>query len=112
MENTRQEKLGKQLQKDIAEILQKEHSDILRGILVTVSEVRLSVDLSYAKVFLSVFPYQKTEEIMGIIQERTHAIRGAVGKRLRFTVKNIPELQFMADSSLEYMENIDALLKK
>lgn len=112
MENSRQQKIARQIQKDIAEILLKEHAEMLRGILVTVTAVRMSVDLSYAKVYLSIFPFEKSVPCLQAIQAQTRAIRGSLGKRMRNQVKSIPELQFFVDDSLEYIENIDTLLRK
>lgn len=112
MENNRQTKIAKQIQKDIAEILQKELSSALRSILVTVTTVRVSVDLAYAKVYISVFPFQKAESTLELIEQNNKLIRGLLGNRMRNQVKSIPELQFFIDDSLEYIENIDSLLAK
>ena len=110
--NTRQQKIAKQIQRDIAEIIQKEYSATLRGILVTVTTVRVSVDLAYAKIYVSIFPFDKAEATLQFLAEQSRAIRGILGNRMRNQVKSIPELQFFIDDSLEYIENIDSLLKK
>ena len=112
MENTRQEKIAKQIQRDIAEIFQRDIAESLRGVLVTVTAVRVSPDLGYAKVYVSVFPVEKAQATLDIINQQNRLIRGALGRRMRFQVKVIPELQFFVDDSLEYIENIDSLLKK
>lgn len=112
MENTRQQKIARQIQRDVAEILQRDCAESLRGTLVTVTAVRVSVDLSYAKVYVSVFPFERAAATLDIINEQSRTIRGALGRRMRFQVKSIPELQFFIDDSLEYIENIDSLLKK
>ncbi|MBO5771575.1 MAG: 30S ribosome-binding factor RbfA [Alistipes sp.] len=112
MENTRQQKISKQIQRDIAEILQRDHSSLLRGLLVTVTTVRVSVDLAYAKIYISVFPFDKAQTALSLIESQNKAIRGALGNRMRNQVKSIPELQFFIDDSLEYIENIDSLLNK
>lgn len=112
MENTRQQKISKQIQRDIAEILQRDHSSLLRGMLVTVTTVRVSVDLAYAKIYISVFPFDKAQVALKLIDGQNKAIRGALGNRMRNQVKSIPELQFFIDDSLEYIENIDSLLNK
>ena len=109
--NTRQQKIAKQIQRDIAEIIQRDYSALLRGILVTVTTVRVSVDLAYAKVYVSVFPFDKAQATLDLLTEHNRAIRGALGNRMRNQVKSIPELQFFIDDSLEYIENIDNLLK-
>lgn len=112
MENTRQQKIAKQIQRDIAEILQRDLAAALRGTLVTVTTVRVSVDLSYAKIYISVFPFDKAQATLQLIEQNAKLIRGALGNRMRNQVKSIPELQFFIDDSLEYIENIDTLLKK
>ena len=109
--NTRQQKIAKQIQRDIAEIIQRDFSALLRGILVTVTTVRVSVDLAYAKIYVSVFPFDKAQATLDLLTEHNRAIRGALGNRMRNQVKSIPELQFFIDDSLEYIENIDNLLK-
>ena len=112
MENTRQQKIAKQIQRDVAEIFQRDIVESLRGSLVTVTAVRVSVDLSYAKIYVSVFPFDKSQATLEAIEQQNRTIRGALGRRMRFQVKSIPELQFFLDDSLEYIENIDSLLKK
>ena len=112
MENTRQQKIAKQIQRDIAEIFQRDLSAALRGTLVTVTAVRVSPDLAHAKVYVSIFPYEKAAATLDVIESQNRAIRGALGNRMRNQVKSIPELQFFIDDSLEYIENIDSLLKK
>lgn len=112
MENTRQQKIAKQIQRDIAEIFQRDLSATLRGTLVTVTTVRVSPDLAYAKVYVSIFPYEKAVATLDVIESQNRAIRGALGNQMRNQVKSIPELQFFIDDSLEYIENIDSLLKK
>ena len=79
---------------------------------MTVTAVRVSPDLGYAKVYVSVFPFEKAQATLDVINQQNRLIRGALGRRMRFQVKVIPELQFFIDDSLEYIENIDSLLKK
>ena len=110
--NTRQQKIAKQIQKDVAGIIQREYSAALRGTLVTVTTVRVSVDLAYAKIYVSIFPFDKAQATLDFLTEQNRAIRGALGNRMRNQVKSIPELQFFIDDSLEYIENIDNLLAK
>ena len=107
----RQEKVSKLLQKDLATIFQQEAS-LFKGALITVTKVRVSPDLSYAKVFLSIFiPNGDTSEIMTAIQSQTPNFRYALGKKIKNQVKKIPELAFFLDDSLDYIDNIEQLLK-
>ena len=107
----RQEKVAKLLQRDFAEIFQKE-AQLFKGALITVTKVRVSPDLSYAKVFLSIFiPNGNPEEIMEAIKEQTSNFRYALGKRIKNQVKKIPEIAFFLDDSLDYIEKIEQLLE-
>jgi ribosome-binding factor A len=111
METTRQQKIGRQIQKDLAEIFQKEGEHLVRSSLVTVTAVRISPDFGYAKIYISVFPFERSSEIMQTIERNNWFLRRALGERIRHQVKNIPELQFFLDDSLEYIENIDRALQ-
>ncbi|MBN2667870.1 MAG: 30S ribosome-binding factor RbfA [Bacteroidales bacterium] len=107
----RQEKVSKLLQKDLAEILQKE-SQTFGNVLITVTKVRVSPDLSYAKVFLSLFsPKANLQTVLEGIQQQTSQIRYALGKKIKNQVKKIPEINFLLDDSLDYIDRIDELLK-
>lgn len=112
METTRQQKVAKQIQKDIADIFAKEGAAIVRGLLVTVTAVRVSPDLGYAKVYVSVFPFDHNGELMERLDRENWFIRRALGQRLRNQLKSVPELQFFLDDSMEYIEQIDEALKR
>ena len=112
MDSTRQQKIARQIQRDIAEILQKEMADTLRGTLVTVTTVRISPDLAYAKIYISIFPFDRSEEMLAAIKEKSWYVRKLLGSRIRNQLKIVPELEWFIDDSLEYIENIDNLLKE
>ena len=112
MENTRQQKVAKQIQKDIADIFQKEGAHLVRGVLVTVTTVRVSPDFGYAKIYVSVFPFEQHEALLRTLADNTWFIRRELGRRIRNQLKNIPELQFFLDDSLEYIDQIDEALKR
>ena len=112
MDSTRQQKIARQIQRDIAEILQKEFADTLRGTLVTVTTVRISPDLAYAKLYLSIFPFERSEQTLDLIKEKSWYVRKLLGARIRNQLKIVPELEWFIDDSLEYIENIDNLLSK
>jgi len=111
MDSTRQQKIARQIQRDIAEIFQKELADTLRGKLVTVTTVRVSPDLAYAKIYISIFPFEQSEAVLEAIKEKAWYVRKLLGARIRNQLKIVPELEFFIDDSLEYIENIDKLLK-
>ena len=111
METTRQQKIAKQIQKDVAEIFQKEGASLVRGLLVTVTGVRVSPDFGYAKIYVSVFPFDRSAELMKTLEHQNWFVRRALGQRLRNQLKNVPEIQFFLDDSLEYIEHIEQALK-
>ncbi len=111
-ESTRQQKIGRQLQRDLAEIIRSKGMAAFDGAMVTVSEVRVSPDLSVAKVFVSIFPSAKAPQVMKLIQESSKSIRGDLGRLVAKQLRIVPELVFFQDTSLDYVEHIDELLKK
>lgn len=113
MENsTRQLKVAKELQKDLAEIIRSKGMAAFGGAMVSVTEVRISPDLSVAKVYVSIFPSANAEAAMQTINENSRAIRGELGHIVAKQFRIVPELVFYLDSSLDYAEHIDELLKK
>lgn len=80
------------------------------GVLVSVSIVRISPDMSYARAYLSVFPSERGEEIVKNINDNMKSIRYELGNRVRHQLRIIPELKFFIDDSLDYVEKIDKLL--
>ena len=112
METTRQQKIAKQIQKDVAEIFQKEGAALVRGLLVTVTGVRVSPDFGYAKIYVSVFPFGRSAALMQELDRNNKFIRHALGQRIRNQVKNVPEIQFFLDDSLEYIEQIDRAMHR
>ncbi|MCD8208617.1 MAG: 30S ribosome-binding factor RbfA [Bacteroidales bacterium] len=111
-ESKRQLQVGREIQKYMAEIIRSKGMTAYAGAMVTVSGVRMSPDLSVAKIYVSIFPSDKTEEVMAIIEENTRALRGELGSKIAKQFRLVPELIFYVDDSLDYVEHIDELLKK
>ena len=111
METTRQNKISRLIQKELSEIFLLQTKS-MNGVLVSVSAVRISPDMSYARVYLSVFPSDRSEEIVKNINANMKSIRFELGNRVRHQLRIIPELKFFVDDSLDYAEKIDELLKK
>lgn len=109
METTRQNKISRLLQKELSEIFlaqtRKTH-----GTIVSVSIVRISPDLSIAKVYLSVFPSEKAQATIESVNTSAREIRYELAQKVRFQLRKIPELRFYLDDSLDYIEKIDNLL--
>ena len=110
METTRQNKISRLLQKELSEIFLLQ-TKAMPGVLVSVSGVRISPDMSIARVYLSVFPSEKAEEIVKNVNDNMKTIRYELGTRVRHQLRIIPELKFFVDDSLDYIEKIDSLLK-
>ncbi len=111
MEKTRLNKIGRLLQKELGDIFLKQ-TKAMPGTLISVSAVRVSPDLGIAKAYLSIFPSERSEELLKAIRANTKAIRYDLGQRVHLQLRKIPELSFFIDDSLDYIENIDKLLNK
>lgn len=111
MESTRQAKISRLLQKELSEIFRKQTAKT-HGTLVSVSIVRVSPDLSVAKAYLSIFPSDRSQEILESIRESAKTIRYELAQTVRFQLRKCPELTFYLDDSLDYIDNIDKLLTK
>lgn len=107
---TRQNKVAKQIQKDIAEIIQVHTREFFAGKMLTVTQVRITPDLSISRIYVSVFPSENSDEIISKLNDHHSLFRNELGKKLRHQVKKIPEIMFYLDDSLDYIENIENLL--
>jgi ribosome-binding factor A len=111
METTRQQKISRMLQKELGEIFLL-YARKLQGTLITVTAVRVSPDLGIARTHLSIFPSEKSTAVIAQVNADTKALRFDLGKRVRNQLRIVPELFFHVDDSLDYLENIDNLLKQ
>jgi ribosome-binding factor A len=83
----------------------------MKGVLISVSVVRVSPDVSYARAYLSIFPSERAEELLNNINGNVKTLRFQLGQRVRHQLRIIPELKFFLDDSLDYIDNIDKLLQ-
>ena len=111
MQGERLNKVARLIQKELSSIFQ-EQTRTMHGVMISVTAVRVSPDLSISKAYLSIFPSEKGEEIINNINNNQKSIRFELGKRIHNQVRIIPELKFFIDDSLDYIENIDNLLRK
>ena len=111
METTRQNKIARLLQKELSDIFLLQ-TKAKHGVLVSVSAVRISPDMSVARAYLSIFPSEKAEEMIKNINANMKSIRYELGTRVRHQLRIIPELKFFVDDSLDYAAHIDELLKQ
>ena len=110
METTRQQKIARLLQKELSEIFRVQTAK-MGGVLVSVSAVRVSPDLSIARAYLSIFPSERANEIIESINHSARSVRYELAQRVRYQRRKTPELTFFIDDSLDYIEHIDSLLK-
>lgn len=111
-ESQRQKKIGSVLQRDLVDVLQKAATQGgMQGILISVSKVKVTVDLSVAKVYLSIFPNNKAQELIVGIRSNAPLIKHELAQRTRNQLRRMPQLEFFVDDSLEYIDKIEKSLK-
>ena len=109
MEGKRQAKIARLLQRELSEIFRRQTA-AMGNVIVSVSAVRVTPDLSIAKVYLSIFPPEKSNEILENIKRQSKTCRDELAQAVKQTLRKCPDLQFYLDDSLDYAENIDRLL--
>ncbi|MGC6431241.1 MAG: 30S ribosome-binding factor RbfA [Jejuia sp.] len=111
-ESQRQKKIGSVLQRDLVDVLQGAATQGgMHGIIISVSKVKVTVDLSIAKVYLSIFPNDKSKELLQGIRSNTPLIRHELAQRTKNQLRRMPNLEFFIDDSLEYIDRIEQSLK-
>lgn len=110
MQGTRLEKIARLIQKELSELFRAETAKT-RGTIVSVSSVRVSPDLSIARVYLSVFPSNQGAAVVKNVNDNEKTVRYNLAQRVRFQLRRTPELVFYLDDSLDYIEHIDQLLQ-
>lgn len=108
--STRQNKISRLVQREMADILLKLNKSKFTGKLITVTVVRVTKDLGIARIYLSVYPSEFAQEILSDIQFNSKQLRGELGRRVGKSLRVIPELEFYIDDSLDYIDNINKLL--
>lgn len=110
MESNRLQKINRLILKELSEIFLLETRK-MHGVLISVTQVRVTPDLGVAHAYLSFFPTEKAKELLGNINDNVKQIRFELGKRVGQQLRVVPNLAFYLDDSLDYLENIDNLLK-
>ncbi len=110
MESTRQKKISRLLQKECAEMFQKELRELVLNTMLSITIARVSSDLSVVKFYISVFPSEKTDAVLQNINANKVRVRYALGQRIGKQLRIVPEPAFFIDDSLDYLEHIDKLL--
>lgn len=109
---TRQNKIGRLIQKELGELLRRETNELARGRILSLTAVRVTRDMSLARCYLSIFPSENSGEVLKEIKLHTNKLRGELGNIVRFQLRHVPQLEFFIDDSLDYLEKIDKLLKE
>ncbi|MCG3165743.1 MAG: 30S ribosome-binding factor [Bacteroidia bacterium] len=112
MDSTRQNKVNKLLQKELGEFFQRESRTFFGGAFITVSGVRITPDLSIARVHLSIFMEKDKTKVMEKVNELKKEIRKRIGNKVGKQMRIVPNFEFFIDDSLDYVEKIENLLKK
>ena len=110
MESQRQNKVARLVQKELSDIFQKEMNTLFTGGMISVTVVRITPDLGVARVFISLFPPERKQELFELVKVHTKTLRHELGKRVRNQLRQVPELQFFIDDSIDYAKRIDDLL--
>ncbi|SEI80908.1 ribosome-binding factor A [Dyadobacter koreensis] len=109
MESKRQQKVGRQIQKDLGEIFQQDAKHLVNGSFVTITAVRVSPDLGIARAYLSFLPDKNKSFLLETIKENTKFIRQKLAERVRHQLRIVPHLQFYIDDTAEYAAKMDLL---
>jgi ribosome-binding factor A len=110
-ETTRQKKVARLIQKEVADIFIRKGSELAHGKMISVTKVRVSPDLSFAKIYLSIFPSTNQDEILQSVHDHASRIRYDLGHKVRSQLRIVPEIAFYIDDSLDYIDKINKLLK-
>lgn len=111
-ESTRQKKVARLIQKEVAELFLRKGNEYAPGKMVSITRVRVSPDLSYAKIYISVFPSSNNGEVLNSITAHANKIRFELGHEVKSQLRIVPEIAFFIDDSLDYIDKIDKLLKR
>ena len=111
MQETRLNRIARLLQKELSLIFQSQ-TRAMHGVMVSVTRCKVSPDLGICTAYLSVFPSERSQEIVENITKNEKTVRYELGTRVRNQLRIIPELRFFVDDSLDYIERIDELLKQ
>jgi ribosome-binding factor A len=111
METNRQKKIGALLQRDLVDILQGEiRKNGIHNLVISISKVTVTTDLSIAKVYISIFPESKAVELLAAIKSQSPLIKHELAQRVKLQLRKVPSLNFYLDDTLSYLEKIDNAL--
>lgn len=109
MNSRRQEKFAKLMQKDLGDIFLQKTNTLFNGNFITISNVFVSPDMGYLKVYLSFFKPDNQKELLELIQQNKKEIRHELAKKVKNQVRKVPEIEFYIDDSLDYVEKMEGI---
>ncbi|HMT67263.1 MAG TPA: 30S ribosome-binding factor RbfA [Bacteroidales bacterium] len=112
MESTRQKKVARLVQKELAKIIMHHGTELAPGKIISVTTLRISPDLSIAKAWVSIFPSEGSAAVLEVLRNRTPKLRYELGQKVRNQLRIVPEIIFFIDDSNDYIDNISKLLKE
>ena len=112
MESQRQQKISRLLQRELGDILQKDMNNLGLGAMLTVTKVTVTSDLSLAKAYISLLAANDHKKVIANLNKHRKEVRYVLGTRVKNQLRVIPSLQFFEDDSLDYLENIERILKE
>lgn len=110
MDSQRQHKYSRLIQKDIAEIFQRNYSHSFGGAFITITDVEITPDLSIARVYVSVLAASDKQAVVDKIQDMKSAIRGELGRKIGKQVRIVPDLMFFLDETEDRAERIEKII--
>ncbi len=110
-ETTRQRRVQNQIQQDLAEIFQSEAREAFKGKIISITRVKITSDLMDARVYISAFPMDDKETFMEYVEAEAPKIKNILGQRIRHQMRRVPNIQYVFDDSLDYVDDIDNALK-
>ncbi len=111
MNTTRQHKIATLLQKELADLFLHDSKDVYHC-MITVTHTTVTTDLSIARAYLSIYMVQDKDAVIAAVRANTKDIRFRLGQKIKNQLRIVPQLEFFIDDTLDYMENIDKLLKQ
>lgn len=111
METNRQKKIAGSIQQDLAEILQKDANDFHLKVIISVTKVDITSDLSIAKIYVSIFPTTNRDQIFKDIAENAQKYKHILAQKTRHQLRTVPNLYFYNDDSLDYIDGIEKALR-
>lgn len=112
MESKRQQKFARVIQKDLGELFQRESSNLLPNVFITITKIRVTPDLAMARIYLSFYNTNNPALALSEIRNQTREIRYKLGQRIKDQVRVIPELEFFIDDTSDYVSRMDELFDR